>query len=460
MKTIEKEKEERVYHKAEVKTEIPGPLSRKYLEKQERLESNARTYPRGIQIAIERSSGPYIEDVDGNVFIDFLTGAGVLALGHNHPEIIEKVKEQLDRCSHTLDITTENKENFTESLISKLPAEMQDQVKVHFCGPTGSDSVEAAIKLCKNYTKRSTIISFQGAYHGSSHGTMAITGLLGPKKNNHSLMPGVHFFPYAYCYQCPLGLEKESCTINCAKLLRQSLEDPNSGVMKPSAIIMEMIQGEGGSIPAPKEFVQEIRQITLDHDIPLIIDEIQTGMGRTGKWFAFQQYDIIPDVITVSKALGGIGMPISVIIYNKKMDTWDIGTHIGTFRGNQLAFAAGREFMNIMERDNILENVKSESQYIYERLETLKERYSILGDVRGIGMMIGVEIKDPTGKKRESALAKQLKKIAIENGLIIELGGRDDKVIRLLPPLNVPRDVVIQALEILEIAINKVENEL
>ncbi|KOP27304.1 2,4-diaminobutyrate 4-aminotransferase [Hapalosiphon sp. MRB220] len=440
-----------------VKTSIPGPKTLAFLQKQEQNESNARTYPRNIPIAIERAIGSYIEDVDGNIFIDFLTGAGVLSLGHSHPEIVREVQQQMNNCCHALDIPTKIKSEFTELQLSMLPSTMRNNMKIHFCGPTGADAVEAAIKICKTYTGRAEVVSFQGAYHGSTHAAMSVSGLLEQKNKIHNIVPGVHFFPFAYCYRCPMELSYENCSTNCTKYLENSLKDSHGGIQKPAAVIMELIQGEGGTIPAPIQFVQEVRRITQELDIPLIVDEVQTGCGRTGTWFAFEQFGITPDIILASKALSGIGMPVSIVIYNKKFDVWSPGAHIGTFRGNQLAFAAGAAALKIIKRDNILENVKDLSCYLMEHLNSLKQELAIIGDVRGRGFMIGIEIVEPHTNKGAGWIAKLIRKELLANGLIIELGGRNDCVIRLLPPLNVDRNTVDAALKILEHGLRTVE---
>ncbi|MEM7553803.1 MAG: diaminobutyrate--2-oxoglutarate transaminase family protein [Cyanobacteria bacterium P01_A01_bin.84] len=449
-----------VYIEPIVKTEIPGPKTLKLLQKQEQNESNARTYPRNIPIAIKHAEGSYIEDLDGNLFIDFLGGAGVLSLGHNHPEIMHEVQQQMEHCCHALDIPTDVKNEFTQLQLSMLPSAMRNEMKIHFCGPTGADAVEAAIKICKTYTGRSEVVSFQGAYHGSTHAAMSLSGLLEQKNKIHNIVPGVHFFPFAYCYRCPMELSKESCSINCVKYLENSLKDSHGGVRKPAAVIIELIQGEGGNIPAPVEFVREIRRITQELDIPLIADEIQTGCGRTGTWFTFEQYPITPDIILTSKALSGIGIPTSIVIYNKKLDVWSPGAHIGTFRGNQLAFAAGVATIKLIKRDNILQNVKNQGSYIMEYLNTLKQELAIIGDVRGKGLMIGIEIVEPHTNKTAGWIAKLIRKELLANGVIIELGGRNDCVVRLLPSLLVERNTVNTALKILERCLRKINQNI
>ena len=436
--------------KPRVATPIPGPRSRLLLERQAQRESNARTYPRRLPIAIARAAGSYIEDVDSNVFIDFLTGAGVLALGHNHPEVVEAVERQLGVLCHGLDFPTELRDEFVSLQLSLLPEGMRDKQKIQFCGPAGANAVDAALKLCKIATGRGEIVAFHGAFHGSTHSAMAVTGLVSQKSPVQNHMQGVHFFPYPYAYRSALPLANGiSAGEACLRYFESVLTDPSGGVPLPAAVILEIVQAEGGVIPAPTEFVQGVRRVTYELGIPLIVDEIQTGCGRTGTWFAFEQHGIVPDVVLASKALGGIGMPIAVVFYDKRLDVWKPGAHTATFRGNELAFAAGVASARIIQREGVLENVRTQGAYVIERLLELGGQYDCIGEVRGVGLMIGMEVVDPATGEANSELALAIQRGAIERGLILELGGRGDCVVRLLPPLNVTRKTVDQALEIL-----------
>ncbi|MEJ3748780.1 diaminobutyrate--2-oxoglutarate transaminase family protein [Actinomycetes bacterium KLBMP 9797] len=434
--------------------ELPGPRSAEFLARQQRRESNARTYPRNIPIAIAEGFGSFVRDLDDNVFIDFLAGAGVLSLGHNHPELVEAMADQLGRLTHGLDFPTEAKDEFVEAQLAMLPPHLRSRMRLHFCGPTGANAVEAAIKLCKIATGRGDIVSFQGSYQGCSHGAMAVTGQLAQKRPVPNGMPGVHFFPYSYCARCPLGLRPDSCETNCVAYLERSLRDPNGGVPLPAAVILELVQGEGGVVPATEEFVQRLRALTRALDIPLVVDEVQTGCGRTGTWFAFEQYGIEPDVIIASKALSGVGAPVALIMYDERLDVWRPGAHTGTFRGNQLAFAAGVAAIRVIRRDGVLENVRRRGEQIAARLEPLRRLPWVL-QVRGRGLMWGVELVDPRTGRYGGALARTVQASALREGLIVELGGRDDCVVRMLPPLNVTAEVVECACGILTKAIEE-----
>ena len=433
---------------ARVRGELPGPHSAALLARQERRESNARVYGRHFPIAIDEARGSFVRDVDGNVFIDFLTGAGVLSLGHGHPELVQVAAEQLGRFSHGLDLPTPAKDAFVESQLSMLPGRMAERMKVHFCGPTGANAVDAAVKLCKTATGRGDVVSFQGGFHGTTHAGMAFSGAVRSKAVVGNGVPGVHFFPYSQCSDCPVGLTRSSCSTNCVQYLEHSLRDPNGGIPRPAAVLLELVQGEGGVVPADPDFVLRVRALTRELDVPLVVDEVQTGCGRTGTWFAFEQYGIEPDVIVASKALSGIGQPVALIMYDERLDVWAPGAHTGTFRGNQVAFAAGSRAVEIVRRDGVLQNVAARGEQIDRRLGVLRG-HPWVRDVRGRGLMWGIELADPTTGRRAGELAERVQARALRQGLIVELGGRDDCVVRMLPPLNVTADVVDTACTIL-----------
>ncbi|MEU7552885.1 diaminobutyrate--2-oxoglutarate transaminase family protein [Streptomyces sp. NPDC044571] len=425
-----------VYDAPVIKGPLPGPLSAELLERQAARESNSRSYPRKLPMAIRRGRGSYVEDLDGNVFLDFLSGAGVLSLGHNHPEPLAAAHAQLDEFVHGLDFPTPVKDEFTDLTIGMLPEPMRERTRIHFCGPTGANAVDAALKLCKTATGREEVITFQGGFHGATLAALSVTGLVEQKEPVRGRMPGVHFFPYSNCHNCPLSLTRDTCQVNCAAFLEKALTDVNGGITLPAAVIMELVQGEGGVIPAEVEFVQRIREVTRRLGIPLIVDEVQSGCGRTGTWFAFEQYGIEPDVVCASKALSGMGLPASVILYDEKLDVWKPGAHSGTFRGNQPAFAAGVATMKVVKRERVLENVRARADQLMVHLQGLREVSPYVADVRGLGLMTGVELTDPETGLPADALAKRVQWEAVSRGLIIELGGRDDCVVRMLPPLN------------------------
>ena len=431
------------------------------LAQQERRESNARSYPRRIPIAIDKAEGIFVTDVDGKRYYDCLAGAGTLALGHNHPVAIEAMEKILrdKRPLHTLDITTPVKEEFVNEVYSSLPEQFADRAKIQFCGPTGGDAIEAALKLVKTATGRSSILTFQGGYHGSTHGTMAISGNHAPKQYVQGLMPDTHFMPYPYAYRCPFGMKDEVGHRVSSTYIENLLDDPESGILPPAAMILEVVQGEGGAIPAPIEWLQEMRRITSERGIPLIIDEIQTGIGRTGKMFAFEHAGIVPDVIVLSKAIGG-SLPLSVVIYDQDLDKWNPGAHIGTFRGNQMAMAAGTASLKFIKEHELHKHAAAMGERMITSLKGMQHQFREIGDVRGRGLMIGVEIVDPTKRQSSSgsypsypALASRIQRECFSRGLILEVGGRNGSVVRLLPPLIITNEQVTDVLTIIEEAV-------
>lgn len=437
-----------------------------YVSRQEETESNARSYPRKFPFALKKAKGLWIEDVEGNKYLDFLCGAGTLALGHNDPEINQAMIDLIseDAPLHTLDLTTPVKDEFVHMLLSLLPGELKNNVKIQFCSPSGTDATDAALKLCKTATGRSEIIAFSGGYHGMGHGALALTGNLNAKNKVHGLMPGVHFMPYPYSYRCPFGLGGDAGVKAACAYFERLLKDPESGITKPAAVILEPIQGEGGVIPAPVEFLQTVRRVTQELDIPMIVDEIQCGIGRSGTFFAFEEAHIVPDVILASKAIGG-SQPMAVVIYNKKLDLWTAGAHAGTFRGNQLAMKAGLVVMNRVSKPEFLAEVKEKGKYLKNKLLELKAKYPIIGDIRGRGLMLGCEFVDPTGKPdaigsfpASGEIAAAVQKKCFENKLIMEKGGRFGSVMRCLCALTVTKEEIDTMLSIFEKSIKEVES--
>lgn len=433
-----------------VQMAIPGPRSQQALEKQLAQESTAVSYPKRLPISLEKGLGCYVQDLDGNVFIDFLAGAGSLPLGHSHPELVAEVVEQAGTLCLGLDFPTPAKERFTDAHLSMLPEGIGNDYRMHFCGPTGADAVEAAIKLAKAVTGNDEIISFRGGYHGCTNGALSLTGNRAMKKNVPGKMPGVHFFPFGSTSRSQASSVLNMAQVDAGLVLESAFEDVNSGLGNVAAIILELVQGEGGAYVADKGFVERIYRLTRKFGIPLIIDEIQTGCGRTGTWYAFEQYGIEPDIFVTSKGSSGIGLPSALMFYKKSLAPWPSGSHIGTFRGNQLAFVAGAKAIEVFKRDAVLNNVRLRSEQIRSRLAELQRDFALLGEIRGLGLMLGVEILSPVTGKVCEATASRIQQRALRLGLITELGGRDDTVLRVLPPLNVSEQTINEALGVLE----------
>ncbi|WP_419735754.1 diaminobutyrate--2-oxoglutarate transaminase family protein [Pseudomonas sp. COR18] len=428
-----------------------------YLRK---VESNARTYAATFQQLFVSGKGMRIRDAHGKEYLDCLSNAGTLALGHNPPPVKAAVMEFLagDHLQQGLDLATPAKYAFVQELFSLLPDTMRNTSKILFCGPTGSDAVEAAIKLARHYTRRSALMAFQGGYHGMTAGALSAMGNLRPKSNHGIVAQDTHFLPFPYRFRCPFGTSGEHTEQLSIDYIRNVLCDPEGGVTKPAAVIVEVVQGEGGCIPASANWLRELRAITLEQEILLIIDEVQTGLGRTGTTFALEQAGIVPDILVLSKAIGG-GYPLSVIVYAEHLDTWGPGTHAGTFRGNQLAMVAGAATMRHIRENRLEANASAMGQILENGLKQIAQRHDFIGDVRGRGLMLGVEITRPGVGGRagpgDGQRAREIKLNCFENGLVIETGGRHGAVLRLLPPLNITEADIGQVLERFEQAVRK-----
>ncbi|WP_070967680.1 pyridoxal phosphate-dependent class III aminotransferase [Vibrio sonorensis] len=425
---------------------------------QEQHESDVRSYPRRLPIAIKQAYGALVEDTRGQLFLDCLAGAGTLALGYNHPEINQALKEQLDSGLpyQTLDITTQAKDKFIKQVKAFLPESFAKNSVIQFCGPSGADAVEAAIKLAKQTTGRNTMFAFRGAYHGMTNGTMGMMGNLGTKARRTGLMSDVHFMPFPYNLRCPFGLGGDEGAKASIRYIERLLNDDEAGIMKPAAMIVEPVQGEGGVVPAPAFWLRELRRLCDEHGILLIFDEIQCGVGKTGYHFAYEESGINPDILCLSKAIGG-GMPMSLLVFDKSNDTWQAGEHTGTFRGNQLAMVSGAKALEIIERDNLVEHANIAGQYLRLGLEAIQKRVNCVAEVRGKGLMLGVEIKKPGTELNkfgepmpDGQLTLAIQRAALERGLMVEKGGRDGSVIRFLPPLIISFEQIDFALRVIE----------
>lgn len=464
-----------IVHSSEMWRELPTGLNpafdglrgNAYLERQAARESNARSYPRRLPLALRKGNGIYVQDTEGHTYIDCLAGAGALALGHNHPVVVEAVQRALQDGLpfQTLDLTTPVKDQFVDQLWACLPHEFSADARIQFCGPSGADGVEAAVKLVKTARGRRAMLSFHGGYHGMTHGAMSLTGCLSPKEAVAGLMPDVQFLPFPYAYRCPFGLGGEGGHRMSSHYIERLLDDPNSGVVSPAGMIVEIVQGEGGVIPAPHAWLREIRRITHERKIPLIIDEVQTGLGRTGTLFAFEQAGIVPDVLVLSKAIGG-GLPLSVVLYKSELDRWSAGAHAGTFRGNQLAMATGIATMEFIREHSVELHAAAMGERLLTHLRRIQSESSILGDVRGRGLMVGVEIVNPTAQPdnrgihpADPELARRIQMQALRRGLIVELGGRHDVVVRFLPPLIVTAEEIDTIAGIFSDAVKSAERE-
>lgn len=399
------------------------------LRRQAQRESAARTYARFLPIVPVRARGLTIEGADGRRYLDCLSGAGTLALGHNHPVVLEAIRGVLDSGAplHVLDLATPVKDAFTTELFANLPAELAADARIQFCGPAGTDAVEAALTLVRTATGRSGMLAFTGAYHGMTAGALALSGGATDVR--------VTRLPYPQDRRCPFGVGGPEGAELSARWTRNLLDDPKSGVPAPAGMIVEPVQGEGGVHPAPDAWLRRMREITAERGIPLIADEVQTGVGRTGAFWGVDHAGVVPDVMVLSKAIGG-SLPLAVIVYRAELDQWAPGAHAGTFRGNQLAMAAGTATLAYVRENGLAERARTLGARMLVSLRGLMPAHPCVADVRGRGLMIGVELADPDTGDASPDLAVAVRQACLDRGLIVELGGRHSSVVRLLPPLT------------------------
>jgi diaminobutyrate-2-oxoglutarate transaminase len=392
----------------------------------EKRESNVRSYCRSFPEIFHRAKGSIVYSELGREYIDFLAGAGALNYGHNNDYIKGKVISYLDSdaIAHSLDMYTVAKKEFIEKFDESVLSPKNLDYQIQFCGPTGTNAVEAALKLAKKIKKRAGIFSFMGAYHGMTLGSLAVSGNLGMRLGGMVTANDVTFMPYPYGF-----ME----TFDTITFIESVLNDVNSGIEKPAAIIFETVQAEGGIIVAPIEWMQRLRKLCDEHDILLICDDIQVGCGRTGPFFSFERANIVPDMVVLSKSISGYGFPMSLLLIKPEFDTWEPGEHTGTFRGNQLAFVAGTAALEYRETINLEHEVKVKEfflkNFLTEEIATINDNIKI----RGLGMIWGIDLMNFGGTTFAKAIASR----CFEMGLIVERVGRNDTVIKLLPPLTI-----------------------
>ena len=419
------------------------------LTRQRDRESSARTYARRIPLNLVSARGVYVRDSHGDEYLDCLAGAGALPLGHGHPAIVSAIEKALrdELPLTTLDLMTPAKDAFMEELFAVVPAPLRDG-RIQFCGPSGADAVEAALKLAKTATGRTGVLAFGGGYHGMTSGALALTGTVGPKRPLGPLLPDVHHLPFPAGYRCPFGSStlEVSATL-CARAVEWALHDDHSGIAPPAAVVVEPVQGEGGVNPAPATFGGAVRSAARAAGALLVVDEVQTGLGRTGALWASPAAGLEPDVLVLSKAIGG-GLPLAVLVYRRELDVWEPGAHAGTFRGNQLAMATGAAAIRCIVREGLVEHSASMGARLLDGLRTVSAGCPWVGDVRGRGLMVGVELVDPSLLGRtgvpepDGAVASFLQRAMLDRGVIVEVGGRSDAVVRFLPPLVIgPEEV-------------------
>jgi 4-aminobutyrate aminotransferase len=430
-----------------LKTTLPGPLAQKAVAADDRLISPS--YTRSYPMVAKSGRGVRVTDVDGNEFLDFAAGIAVNSTGHCHPEVVKAIQDQAAELIHIsgTDFYYEHMTALADRLSAIAP--MPGPHKFYY-GNSGAEAVECALKIARYHTGRQNIISFFGAFHGRTMGALSLTGSKPQQKRRFApLVPGVHHIRYPYTYRGTTGgpEEQEAFALDCARYIEDRLFKTILPPEEVAAIILEPIQGEGGYVVAPDNFLQEIRRICDRHGILLIVDEVQSGAGRTGKWWAIEHSGVQPDIVCIAKGIAS-GMPLGICMTRAEIMNWVPGSHASTFGGNPVCIAAALATLDIIEREG-MKNAATVGEKMLQRLRPWVAKHPIVGEVRGRGLMIGIEIvKDQKSRTPAGALRDKIVDLAFERGLLI-LGCGENSV-RLCPPLIVNQQQAEIALDILE----------
>ena len=430
-------------------TKPPGPKSMEALSKQSRLETKATIYPKAFPMAIDWAKNATIKDMDGNMYIDWISGISVLNLGHQNPEVTEAVRDQLGKIWHALEIPTEARISFLNEIHSVLPSGLKGDAKV-IMTVTGGDACEAAISLARWVTKRKTIIAFEGAYHGIHQGVVSLTASRHYVDYSGAPRQGVFRLPYPYSYRFPLPVQNKGDEAKVVlRYLEHLLEDEYSGLDDAAGIMVEPVLGEGGYVVPPPDFLPGLREIADRFQVPLIVDEVQTGFGRTGRFWGCEQTGTTPDIMCISKSVGA-GIPFSLIVYRKEYDEGlPDGFHLGTYRANPLGLAAGAASIRYIKEHGILERVQRLGPKTIEEFERTQSKSKNVGEVRGVGFMIGNEVVDSKENGRPSKqLAVKFRKTMFENGLLMHTCGHYGNVLRFMAPLTIEESLLDKGLGI------------
>lgn len=409
------------------------------------LESNVRGYCRSFPVVFTKAQNALLTDSEGNEYIDFLGGAGTLNYGHNNPKFKQALIDyiQADGMTHGLDMYTNAKQAFLESFQQRILEPRGMDYRMQFTGPTGTNAVEAALKIARKNTGRHTIVSFTNGFHGVTQGSVAVTANQKYKESVGMPLPGVQFMPYD-------GYLGDFDTLT---YFEKALQDKSSGLGHPAGVIVECIQGEGGLNVASKEWMQRLQEVCKRYDMVLIVDDIQAGCGRSGTFFSFEEFGIEPDVITLSKSLGGYGLPMAVVLLKEELDSWKPGEHNGTFRGNNHAFITARQALeHYWADDSFAKEVQEKASFLKSQLKRIQAAHGGQMKHKGRGIMQGLEFLD-------GDTAERVTQLAFERNLIIETSGSEGQVVKVLCPLTIPMTELAQGLNILDECISDVMAE-
>jgi len=446
--------EEKVKSGPQIRTALPGPLALALIERDQKVVSPS--YTRAYPFVMARGEGALVEDVDGNVFLDCAAGIAVASTGHSHPDVVRAIAEQAQQFLHMsgTDFYYEKQVRLAEEIQDIAP--IDGPVKSFF-GNSGTEAIEASIKLARHHTGRFNFIAFLGAFHGRTLGSLALTASKAVQRRGFGpMMPGVFHAPYADCYRCPIGLKPESCAAECLSFIEDQLLVHLVSPDEIAAVVVEPVQGEGGYIIPPAQFHQRLRELTRRHGMLLIMDEVQSGMGRTGKMFAIEHFGVQPDIVAIAKGIAS-GLPLSISAARADVMSWPAGAHANTFGGNPLACAAALVTIKLL-REQLMANAADVGGYLLDRIRALADKHTIIGDVRGLGLMIGIElVRDRQTKERATAERDALVMAAFRRGLLTLGAGRN--AVRLSPPLVLTRSQADSAVEILDESLTEIEKQ-
>ncbi len=433
-----------------IKTTLPGPKAKKFIK----LDKNyvSPSYTRMYPLVVKKAKGLWVHDVDDNVFLDFTAGIAVCATGHCHPKVVEAIKKQAGLLLHMsgTDFYYTPQITLAEKLASLVPG--KEGKKVYF-GNSGAEAVEAAFKLARWHTQRELNLAFYGAFHGRTMGALSLTASKTiQKKHYNPLVPGITHIPYAYCYRCPYNLRHPQCRLQCVQWVEETLFRTTVPPDEVAAIIVEPIQGEGGYIVPPPEFHRELYKIAKKYGILYVVDEVQSGMGRTGKMFAIEHFGVEPDIIALAKGIAS-GMPLGALVARADIMNWEAGSHASTFGGNPLSCQAAMATIELLE-EKLMANASAQGDYLMTELRKLQKSYECLGDVRGKGLMVAVElVKDRETKQPAAELRGEIIKKVFHKGLL--LLGCGENSIRFCPALTVTSEEMSKCLSIFDEALRE-----
>ena len=434
----------------------PGPKARELLKRDADVipASAVRWYP----LVAESGSGCIVKDIDGNEFIDFNSGLAVMAVGHSHPRVVKAIKEQAEKLIHYswTDFYYKPIVDLGEQLIKITPGTYPKKV---FFSNSGAEAVEAAMKAARWHTHRPLFLAYTGAFHGRTFGAMSLTGSK-PVQRRHffPMVPEVTHVPYPYCYRCPFGLNYPDCSMWCVDFIEEEILMKFHPPEDTAAMFVEPIQGEGGYIVPPDDYFPRLKKMLDKYNILMVDDEIQSGMGRSGKWFAMEHWNVTPDIITSAKALGS-GLPLGATISKAEIMDWEGGSHANTFGGNPVACVAALQVIDIIKEEKLLENATRQGAYLMKRLKEMQQKYPIIGEVRGKGLMIGVEfVKDKESKEPASDELLEIMNKCFKRGLAIITAGKSS--MRFAPPLIINHELIDAGLDVFEGAVKEVAGSL